>query len=198
MDKYPENEVKLAVFFNSVKPYSPSQDIGSDATKQFQRDLRRHSHFLKGRSTERRKSSVSQEEIGALVERRQSIVSQRRESIIAWKNNGIPRRRSSAASISDDESEEEQSQVWKSLFSPVFCFDPDSFPCKIQIPTLHVIGTNDPFQDYSKELITLCDPEQLEVVVSDSGHEIPRSDKGLESVIEAFEMIVMMASVSGS
>jgi predicted esterase len=196
--EYPENELKLAVFFNSVKPYSPSENIGSDATKQFQQDLRRHSLFLKGQSTERRRSSVSQEQIGALAERRQSFLSQRRESDIAWKNRGINGRRDSTTSMDDEECDEKaQGQVWNSLFSPVFCFDPESFPSKIKIPTLNVIGAEDQFQDYSRELTKLCDPEQMEVAVLDIGHDIPRSGEGLERIAEAFELVVMMASVGG-
>jgi hypothetical protein len=196
--EHPENEFKLAVFFNSVKPYSPSEEIGSDAAKQFRQELRRHSLFLKGQSAERKESSVSHEQIGALAERRQSMLSQRRESVIAWKNSGMPGRKASTTSASNGELDEKaQSQIWNSLFSPVICFDPDSFPCKIQIPTLNVIGAKDQFQDYSKELTKLCDPGQMEVAVLDIGHDIPRSGEGLERTAEAFELIVMMASVGG-
>ncbi|KAF2203123.1 EF-hand calcium-binding domain protein [Delitschia confertaspora ATCC 74209] len=148
----PENEIKLAIFFNSIKPYSPSEEIGSDATNEFQQELRRHSRFLKGQAERRRSSVTSQDMIDALTERRQS---------------------------------------------PVFCFNPDSFPCKIQVPTLNVIGAKDQFQDYSMELTKLCDPEQREVAVLDIGHDIPRNGEGLERITEAFEMIVMMASVGG-
>jgi hypothetical protein len=199
VDVYPENELRLAVFFNSVKPYSPSEQIGSDAAKQFQLDLRRHSLFLKGQSAERRKSSISQEQIGVLAERRQSMLSQRRGSVIAWKSSGgMHGRRASTTSTNDEEVDEKtQSQVWNSLFPPVFCFDPDAFPYKIQIPTLNIIGAKDQFQDYSMELTRFCDPEQMEVAVLDIGHDIPRSGEGLERIAEAFELTVMMASVGG-
>ncbi|KAH7068089.1 EF-hand calcium-binding domain protein [Paraphoma chrysanthemicola] len=196
---YPDTEIKMAVFFNSVKLYSPSEEIGSDATKQFQQDLRQHSLFLKGRSEERKRSSVSHEHTAALAKRRQSVVSQRRESIIAWKNGSMAERRASATSTLDEGVDEKaQSQVWNSLFSPVFCFDPNSFPCKIQIPTLNVIGAKDEFQNYSVELTTLCDPEQMEVAVLDIGHDIPRAGEGLERITEAFELVTMMASIGGS
>lgn len=200
VDEYPEDEIKLAVFFNSIKPYSPSEGIGSDATVQFQCELRRHSLFLKGQSAERRRrSSVSKEQIDALAERRQSVVSQRRDSIITWKQSGMPGRKTSTSSLHDEDLDEKtHGQVWNSLFSPIFAFDPDSFPCKIQIPTLHVIGSKDQFHDYSKELTTLCDSEQMEVALLDIGHDIPRSGKGLDRIAEAFEIIVMMASVGGA
>jgi hypothetical protein len=193
-----ESEFKVAIFFNSVKPYSPSEEIGSGAAETFQQELRRHSLFLKGQSAERRKSSLSQVEIDALAERRQRVLTQRRESVIAWKNNDMPGRKASITSNADDEQDEKtQGQVWNSLFSPVFCFDPDSFPCKVQIPTLNVIGANDQFQDYSKELTKLCDQEQMEIVMLDIGHEIPRSGDELDKVAELFEMVVMMASIGG-
>jgi hypothetical protein len=196
VDECPENGIKLAVFFNSIKPYSPSEEIGRDSTKEFQRELRRHSLFLKGQNAERRGSSVSQEQMGALAERRQSIISQRRESINEWKQSGMPGRKASTSSSHSGVLDEKvQSQVWNSLFSPVFCFDPDSFPCKIQVPTLHIIGAMDQFKDYSKELTTLCDPEQMEVAILDIGHDISRSGEGLEITVEAFELILMMASV---
>jgi len=158
--------------------------------------------FLKGQSADRRKSSIAQEQFGALAERRKSVFSQRRESVIAWKNNGGMNGRkastASSTSTSDGEFDEKaQGQVWNSLFSPVFCFDPDTFPYKIQIPTLHVIGTKDQFQDYSKELTKFCDPAQMEVAVSDIGHDIPRSGEGLKRIAEDFELITMMASVGG-
>jgi hypothetical protein len=199
VDVYPENELKLAVFFNSVKPYSPSEQIGSNAAEQFQQELRRHSLFLKGQSEERRKSSLSQEQIDSLAERRQSMLSQRRESVIAWKNSGgMHGRKASTTSTTDTEFDEKaQGQVWNSLFSPVFCFDPEVFPCKIQIPTLNVIGAKDQFQDYSKELTRFCDPEQMEVAILDIGHDIPRSGEGLERIVQAFELTVMTASVGG-
>lgn len=191
----------MAIFFNSVKPYSPSEHIGSNASKQFEIDLRRHSLFLKGQSEERRKSSIVQPILGALAERRKSVFSQRRESVIAWKNSPGGRKASTsstASSIGEEFDEKSQGQVWNSLFSPVFCFDPDVLPYKIQIPTLHVIGSKDQFQDYSKELIKFCDPAQMEVDILDIGHDIPRSGDGLKKIAQAFELITMMASFGGS
>jgi hypothetical protein len=188
------SDFKMAVFFNSVKPYSPSEEIGSDAAEQFQQELRRHSLFLKGQTAERRKSSISDAEISALAERRQSVRAQRRESIIAWKNDSMLGEKVGEAEVDN----KVQSHVWDSLFSPVFSFDPDSFPCKIRIPTLNVIGTNDQFCEYSEELTKLCDPEQMEIARVAIGHEIARSGDGLEKVVELFEMVVMMASIGGS
>jgi hypothetical protein len=195
----PENELKVAIFFNSVKPYSPSRDIGCDASKEFQQELRRHSNFLKGQEVQRRRSSLSQDfdHVNDILERRQSIVSQRRESVTAWRNSGFQERRDSSTSSSDVETpdEKEQVQLWKSLFSPVLCFDPKSFPCKIQIPTFHAIGAKDPFSEYSTELTKLCDPQQMEVVLLDIGHDIPRSGGGLTSIVDAVELVTMMAAV---
>lgn len=199
ISEHPENEFKMAVFFNSVKAYSPSEEIGNDAAEEFQRELRRHSRFLKGQ-VERRRSSASQDlgEMDALAERRQSMLSARRQSVIAWKESVITERKASIASIDDEELDEKsQLQLWDSLFQPVFCFDPISFPCRIQIPTLNVIGTKDQFQDYSKELTKLCDPVQMEVAMLDVGHDIPRSGEGLVKIAESFELIAMMASVGG-
>lgn len=197
----PENELKLAMFFNSVKPYSPSEDIGCDASEEFQQELRRHSDFLKGEEVQRRKSSLSEDldHINALSERRQSMVSQRRDSIIAWRSKGFQERRDSISSSDDEVTDcKAQAQLWNSLFSPVLCFDPDSFPCKVQIPTLHAIGARDPFINYSTELTKLCDPEQMEIVLLDIGHDIPRTGEGLTSIVDAIELITMMAAVGNS
>jgi hypothetical protein len=194
----PEHELKLAVFFNSVKPYSPSEKIGHDATQEFQRELRRHSLFLKGQIADRRKSSISNEELNALAERRQSLLSQRRNSIIAWKNSGVPTRNDNTTNAIVDELDEKgQGKVWNSLFSPVFCFDPQTSSSTIQILTLHIIGSKDQFQDYSKELTSFCDREQMEIATLDVGHEIPRSGPELDRLVQAFELIVMLASVGG-
>lgn len=188
------SEFKMAIFFNSVKPYSPSEEIGSDAAEQFQQELRRHSLFLKGQSADRRKSSISDVEISALAERRQSVLAQRRKSIIAWKKDGMLGEKAGWAEVD----KKVQNHVWDRLFSPVFSFDPDSFPCKIQIPTLNVIGIKDQFSEYSEELTKLCDPEQMEIARIDLGHEIARSGDGLDKVVQLFEIVVMMASIGGS
>jgi len=198
----PEKEIKLAILFNSVKPYSPSEQIGHDAAAEFQRELRRHSLFLKGQNTARRQSSLSREDINALTERRQSLLSQRRESIVAWKTSGMPFRKASVASSCEGElssiDEKAQGVVWNSLFSPVFSFDPDSFPCKIQIPTLNIIGLQDQFQDYSREIVRFCDPDQTEVAFLDIGHDIPRAGLEFEKLLHSLELIFMMASVGGA
>jgi hypothetical protein len=93
--------------------------------------------------------------------------------------------------------EKGQGQVWNSLFSPVFCFDPHTFSSTIQIPTLHIVGSKDQFRDYSKEVTKFCDREQMEIATLDVGHEIPRSGHELDQLVQAFELIVMMASVGG-
>lgn len=194
----PEHDIKLAVFLNSVKPYSPSEQIGHNATHEFHKELRRHSLFLKGQIAERRKSSLASEEIAVFAERRQSVLSQRRQSIIAWKNSGAPLRKdSTTGTIVNEVDEKGQGNVWNSLFSPVFCFDPNTFSSTIRIPTLHIIGSKDQFRDYSREVTRFCDQDQMEIAMLDVGHEIPRSGHELDELARAFELIVMMASVGG-
>ncbi|KAF7133671.1 hypothetical protein CNMCM5793_004969 [Aspergillus hiratsukae] len=54
----------------------------------------------------------------------------------------------------------------------IFGFPP-SFPSRIAVPTLHVIGEHDAFAEYSRAVAGLCRQEIAEVLVFDGGHELP-------------------------
>lgn len=80
----------------------------------------------------------------------------------------------------------------------IFGFIPETFPTRIAIPTLHVIGMNDQFSKHSQDLVKLCDPDKIQVLYVDGGHEIPRTEKALNRCSELFEKVVMMASLGGA
>lgn len=62
-------------------------------------------------------------------------------------------------------------------------------PTLINVPTLHVIGLNDGFRDFSEDLIKLCEGRSAMVVRSMAGHEIPRG-RGLAEVARKFDMMI--------
>ena len=82
-------------------------------------------------------------------------------------------------------------------FSHVYGFSPDDFPCRISIPTLHVIGEEDPFANYAHEIANLCRQEKAEVFLHNGGHELPRDEATLGRCAEAFGRIVTMVSLDG-
>jgi hypothetical protein len=62
-------------------------------------------------------------------------------------------------------------------------------PMLIDMPTLHVIGLNDGFRDFSEDLIKLCEGKSAMVVRSMAGHEIPRG-RDLAEVARKFDMMI--------
>ncbi|KAE9380744.1 hypothetical protein N431DRAFT_477623 [Stipitochalara longipes BDJ] len=78
----------------------------------------------------------------------------------------------------------------------IYGFVPDTFPIRISIPTFHVIGAEDQFQEYSRALIGLCQADKTEVFTFEGGHEIPRSKADVQKCVDMLDMVVMMASLS--
>jgi hypothetical protein len=89
-----------------------------------------------------------------------------------------------------------ESETNNAPYKNIYRFPADTFPVRISIPTLHVLGTEDQFEKYSQELIKLCQPDRTEVVAFEGGHEIPRSEVVLQKCWNMFELVVMMASFS--
>jgi len=66
---------------------------------------------------------------------------------------------------------------------------------KIQIPTVHVIGTKDPHRPYSLDIAKLCDKRDSRIIDCDMGHEIPRDRVVTESCRNAIEWAVRLINV---
>lgn len=82
-------------------------------------------------------------------------------------------------------------------FSNVYGFSPDDFPCRISIPTLHVIGAQDPFAKHARAIADLCQQEKTEVFFHDGGHELPRDEATIGRCADVFERVVTMVSLDG-
>jgi pimeloyl-ACP methyl ester carboxylesterase len=80
----------------------------------------------------------------------------------------------------------------------VFGFLPHEFPCRISIPTLHVIGKDDQFAEHSQTLVELCQPDKAEVMVVEGGHDLPRSKQGLDECARLFDMVTLMGRLMRS
>jgi hypothetical protein len=78
----------------------------------------------------------------------------------------------------------------------VYGFVPDTFPARICIPTFHVIGAKDQFQEHSHALVSLCQADKTEVFTFEGGHEIPRSKPEVQRCVDMLDLVVMMASLS--
>jgi len=149
---------KLAIFFNSVMPFSPSENVGSNISEEIKMLEKRYTKFLQGVST-------------SLLENEDDA--------------------SESCSSSSDESDIEPTRS-------IFGFSPETFPTRISIPSLHIIGRQDQFSDHSKALVKLCRPDKAEVLIVDGGHELPRTAAGLDKCAELFELMVTMASLGGA
>lgn len=86
--------------------------------------------------------------------------------------------------------------VWESRVDSdckVFGFPSCFTSVQISIPTLHFVGIDDQFADHGRHLVKLCNPERGEVVISEVGHELPRSKKSLDKAAELFELLVSLS-----
>lgn len=200
---------KVAIFFNAVMLFSPSEDIGADITEQIKQQEEKYTGFLKG-ETELQAPSIPQSWPSETTS--PSPISIEASSSIAWK---MPKWDVSSTSLSslssvssaDDEPSRQMHAARKRsiamesvrlLKSPkVFGFPPGKFQCRIPIPTLHVIGREDEFAEHSRTLVELCRVDKAEVMVVDGGHDLPRSKQGLDECARLFDMVTMMASLTG-
>ena len=55
----------------------------------------------------------------------------------------------------------------------------------IDIPTVHVVGTNDFVKSHSLKLYAMCDARSASLVVHDKSHEIPGDKKFLAAMKKA-------------
>jgi hypothetical protein len=69
----------------------------------------------------------------------------------------------------------------------------DVMSAAISIPTLHVIGSRDGFQGFSRDLVKQCKPSNARVINLPTGHEVP---KGRDMDTVALEMEEALATVS--
>jgi Serine hydrolase (FSH1) len=82
----------------------------------------------------------------------------------------------------------------KQPLSQAFCF-PVKGSAIISIPTLHIIGTSDPFVESSRVLVDLCQPELAQVLLHEGGHELPQAGMTLDKCAELVEMAILLASI---
>lgn len=80
------------------------------------------------------------------------------------------------------------------LFSKIYSFDPDYFnKATISIPTVHIMGTNDPWVGYSKALIRLCNKDLAKVHFHTGTHEVPRNKASIKDCARLIEGAIGMA-----
>jgi hypothetical protein len=85
----------------------------------------------------------------------------------------------------------------ESIDSRIFSFDPDCFSAaRISIPTVHIIGLNDPWAKYSRSLVRLCLADSSKVHFHNGAHDVPRSDAALRQCAEQIEAAIGMAHLS--
>lgn len=68
---------------------------------------------------------------------------------------------------------------------------------RVQVPTVHVVGTKDPHRPFGLDLIELCDRKVRQTIDHVMGHEIPRDNIATEAIRNAVEWAVRMSNVGG-
>jgi pimeloyl-ACP methyl ester carboxylesterase len=89
---------------------------------------------------------------------------------------------------------EVESEQLPGLDSKIFSFDPEfSVKASIAIPTVHIIGSNDPWAGYSKSLVKLCRTDLAKVHFHNGAHEVPRNQISLRMCAQLIETAIGMA-----
>ncbi|KAF5565482.1 EF-hcalcium-binding domain-containing protein [Fusarium phyllophilum] len=66
----------------------------------------------------------------------------------------------------------------------------------IDIPTLHILGSQDPFFNFGKIVVDLCDGKKREVLVHDGSHEVPRSEDYAQKIALLIENIAELSKIN--
>ncbi|KAJ9297328.1 hypothetical protein DTO271G3_4621 [Paecilomyces variotii] len=69
----------------------------------------------------------------------------------------------------------------------------DDSDCFLNIPTLHVIGANDPYRDGALALYNVCDPDAAVIFDTGKGHTIPRAGKVITELGNAVRNLIEVA-----
>ena len=194
---------KVAIFFNAVMLFSPSQDVGSDITEAIKLQEKKHMGFLEGKIQLPPSPTVETPDSSSTTSSSAPIVFH----IPNWSSTSSTSLSSlSSMSSAEDEPTQEIKRARKRsvalesfslLKAPtVFGFPPESTSYRIPIPTLHVIGADDEFAEHSEKLVQLCRSDKAEVMmVKDGGHDLPRTKAALDECARLFDFVTMMASL---
>jgi hypothetical protein len=69
----------------------------------------------------------------------------------------------------------------------------DETEVRIDIPTLHVVGCNDPYLAGSMTLYNMCDEDNAELLDHVKGHTVPRDAESTRLVCKATKRLVARA-----
>ena len=74
-------------------------------------------------------------------------------------------------------------------------FHPEVDKVRIQIPTAHVVGRNDPVRDASLKLVDMCDVRYVSVYEHKGGHELPKTADSLQRIKDVIQKTVMRSEL---
>lgn len=99
--------------------------------------------------------------------------------------------------LSDQELTEKTSSTTAHLFEPM---DTTSefeslLRSKIDIPTLHILGSKDEFHSFGRRVVNLCEERKSHVLVHDYGHEIPRSEPFIDGATGLIETVIELSKI---
>ncbi|CAD6587821.1 MAG: hypothetical protein ASARMPRED_003252 [Alectoria sarmentosa] len=69
----------------------------------------------------------------------------------------------------------------------------DTHSARIEIPTAHIIGRSDAYREFSKVIVTLCNPRETKVYDHKGAHVVPRGQEAMEDLTAALDWVVNRA-----
>ncbi|KAL9067356.1 MAG: hypothetical protein Q9161_006964 [Pseudevernia consocians] len=66
----------------------------------------------------------------------------------------------------------------------------DTHSARIEIPTAHIIGRSDAYREFSKVIVTLCNPRETKVYDHKGAHIVPRGQEAMEDLTAALNWVV--------
>ena len=66
----------------------------------------------------------------------------------------------------------------------------DTHSARTEIPTAHIIGRSDAYREFSKVIVTLCNPQETKVFDHKGAHVVPRGQEAVEDLTAALNWVV--------
>ncbi|KAH7417570.1 serine hydrolase FSH [Cadophora sp. MPI-SDFR-AT-0126] len=172
----------FAVMFSPTISVAPDQKFGQDYIERYakyydhNRDMTKK---IKVKVTKSRAALLLPGQKSQLVAEFQDLIAQGMQS--AAENGEV--QEDTGMDINDV-------NTWPRVFHPFLCEE------RIRIPTVYVMGKEDPYEDQSKLSRRLCEPTVSRTVEHGGVHMVPRATKDVKKVVQAIEWAMHQSTVS--
>lgn len=99
--------------------------------------------------------------------------------------------------LSEQELEQKVSSTAAHLFAPMDTTTGNEslLASKIDIPTLHILGSKDEFHSFGRHVVDLCEQRKSHVLVHDHGHEVPRLESFIDKATGLIESVIELSKI---